>query len=64
MKHAPGAKNLTLANTEETFYWGQRLYHFEGPVKTTLSIDGAEIKNEVMIIADSTCPEPLFDWTN
>ena len=59
-EHAPGAKNLTLANTGESFPLCRRLYHLDGPVETTLSIDGAEIKTNVMIIADSTFPEPLL----
>ena len=59
LEHAPGAKTSVLQNKGESFPLGQELYPLEGPVETTLSIDGAEIRTKIMVISDETF-EPLL----
>ena len=60
LEHAPGAKTSVLQNKGESFPLGQKLYPLEGPVQTTLSIDGAEIRTKILVIAHETFPEPLL----
>ena len=51
---------MTLLECGATYPLGQKLYQLEGPIETSLSIDGAEIRTKAMIICDENFPDPIL----